>query len=75
MHIKSKRSSWQKFFDFWTASPLRLGSLVILVIVIVSSGILRILLDAFVRNVFEPLLIAALLFAIILYVVNPSRRK
>ena len=75
MHTKSKNNSWRKFFNFWMASPLRLGLLIIMVVAFILSGVLRVLLNDFIANVFEPLLIAALLFALLFYIVSPGRRK
>lgn len=70
-----QQNGWRNFISFWLATPWRSLALIVLVVAIILSGILRLLVHAFMANVFEPLLIMALLVAIIFYVLNPGKRK
>jgi uncharacterized membrane protein len=75
MHTKSKYSSWRKFFNFWTKTPWHALLGIVLIVALILSGILNVLANDFVTNVFEPLLVVVVLCAILVYIVNPGKRK
>jgi hypothetical protein len=68
-------NQWRNFLSSLFRTPARALVTSAIVIVIILSGLLRVLVSAFITNVFTPLAIIALLIALLTFIWNGGKRR
>lgn len=73
--MQGHSKQWRNFFGSLFRTPGRALLTAAVIAVIIFSGVISMLVSAFIKNVFEPLLILAFLIALLLYIGNSGKRK